>query len=57
MKWNYTQWEYTVLEQFMWSRNGREETLDEYGYKGWELVSVSEGIFYLKRPLGKNGER
>lgn len=41
---NRTVWEY--LDE---TRPDRER-LNELGAEGWELVGVSDGIFYLKRP-------
>ena len=40
--------EYKVFES---KRLGIEETLDEFGEQGWELVSVSEGTYYMKREV------
>lgn len=28
-----------------------KETLDEFGYDNWELVSVSEGVAYFKKEI------
>jgi hypothetical protein len=37
-------WEYRV------SQNLSEASLDQLGSEGWELVSVENGMCYLKRP-------
>ncbi len=42
------QWEYLVLYE-AGSVENRMETLNEYGEEGWELVSVEDQRFYLKR--------
>ncbi|GEM_PF-651175 len=47
-------WEYKVFESKIL---GIEETLDEFGRQGWELVTIYEGSYYLKRELVEKGEK
>lgn len=47
-------WEYRVFES---KRLGIEETLDEFGKQGWELVAIYEGSYYLKRETKEEGKK
>jgi hypothetical protein len=39
--------EYKTVTAFLRS----EKKLNQWGYEGWELVAVENGIFYLKREI------
>lgn len=43
-------WEYLVVVLFE-SEDPADETLNKLGALGWELVSVTGAMAYLKRPL------
>ena len=54
MKWEYTIF---VLEEIKEGYFSFEFVLDEHidrmGQKGWELVTVDNGVFYFKRACGE----
>jgi len=49
-------WEYLIIDRVGHSSNWFQNLLDRYGQEGWELVAVSDGAAYLKRPLKEESE-
>lgn len=52
-------WEYKV--HYVQAKTLSEETLNDFGLKGWELVTVnyivyniSTAVYYFKRPISKD---
>lgn len=54
-----TRWEYTTVNLgagrgTLVSRSEQERLLNEEGRRGWELVTLYEGVAYFKRPIDSN---
>lgn len=43
-------WEYMLIEFHGDTAKEIEDRMERRGAEGWELVAVSEGVAYMKRP-------